>query len=91
MIEIDTVLIKAASRCNINCLYCYVYNMGDMRWADMPKQMSYETMTAVAHALGELSRQQSRRFAVVLHGGEPLLLGPEKLAFLLAEGCDPQK
>ena len=85
MIEIDTVLIKAVSRCNINCRYCYVYNMGDTRWADMPKQMSHETMTAVAHALGELSRQQKRRFAVVLHGGEPLLLGSEKLALLLAQ------
>lgn len=59
--------------------------MGDTRWADMPKQMSHETMTAVAHALGELSRQQKRRFAVVLHGGEPLLLGPEKLTFLFAQ------
>ena len=59
--------------------------MGDTRWAELPKHMSHETMTAVAHALGELSRQQKRRFAVVLHGGEPLLLGPEKLAFLLAQ------
>ena len=84
MIEIDTVLIKVASRCNINCHYCYVYSMGDTGWADMPKQVSVETVLAVARALGELSRQQRRRFAVVLHGGEPLLLGPEKLAFLLA-------
>lgn len=85
MIEIDTVLIKAASRCNINCHYCYVYNMGDTRWAALPKQMSRKTMTALAQTLGELSRQQRRRFAVVLHGGEPLLLGHEKLAFLLSE------
>ena len=59
--------------------------MGDTRWADMPKQMSVETMSTVARALDELSRQQRRRFAVVLHGGEPLLLGPEKLAFLLVQ------
>ena len=84
VIEIDTVLIKVASRCNINCRYCYVYNMGDTRWADMPKQMSVETVLAVACALDALSRQQRRRFAVVLHGGEPLLIGPEKLTFLLA-------
>jgi uncharacterized protein len=83
MIDIDTVLIKAASRCNINCRYCYVYNMGDANWVTLPKQMSPETMLAVAQALGELARAQQRRFAVVLHGGEPLLLGHEKLAFLL--------
>ena len=85
MIEIDTVLIKVVSRCNINCRYCYVYNMGDTSWAEMPKLMSAQTVLAVARALDELSREQSRRFAVVLHGGEPLLLGPEKLAFLLAQ------
>ena len=85
MIEIDTVLIKAVSRCNINCRYCYVYNMGDTNWADMPKLMSVQTVSAVARTLDDLSREQKRRFAVVLHGGEPLLLGPEKLAFLLAQ------
>jgi uncharacterized protein len=84
VIEIDTVLIKAASRCNINCQYCYVYQMGDASWATMPKQMSDETIEAVAQALGELSHTQPRRFAVVLHGGEPLLLGDKKLAVLLA-------
>jgi len=83
VIEIDTVLLKVVSRCNINCGYCYVYNMGDTRWAHMPKQMSQETLAAVTRSLDELSRQQSRRFAVVLHGGEPLLLGSEKLSFLL--------
>lgn len=84
MIEIDTVLIKVVSRCNINCRYCYVYNMGDMNWANLPKLMSRETIEAMVLALGELSRTQQRRFAVVLHGGEPLLLGQEKLAFLLS-------
>ncbi|MET0623750.1 MAG: cyclophane-forming radical SAM/SPASM peptide maturase YhhB [Pyrinomonadaceae bacterium] len=84
MIELDTVLIKVASRCNINCSYCYVYNMGDAGWADMPNQISRETTRAVARALKELSRLQDRPFAVVLHGGEPLLLGPEKLRYVLS-------
>ena len=59
--------------------------MGDTNWADMPKLMSVQTVSAVARTLDDLSREQKRRFAVVLHGGEPLLLGPEKLAFLLAQ------
>lgn len=83
MIDIDTVLIKVASRCNINCSYCYVYNMGDTGWATMPARMSHETISAVAKGLGELAGLQQRRFAVVLHGGEPLLLGHTKLAHLL--------
>lgn len=84
LIELDTVLIKVASRCNINCSYCYVYNMGDDGWADMPNQISRETARAVARALKDLSCLQSRRFAVVLHGGEPLLLGPHKLRYLIS-------
>jgi uncharacterized protein len=79
VIEIDTVLIKVASRCNINCSYCYVYNMGDVGWAKMPNQISYETTKVVAKSLRTLFHTQSRPFAVVLHGGEPLLLGLEKL------------
>jgi hypothetical protein len=46
VIEIDTVLIKVASRCNINCTYCYVYNAGDDGWKEMPNQISPETTLA---------------------------------------------
>lgn len=79
MVEVDTVLLKVASRCNINCRYCYVYNMGDAGWSRVPKQMSRETCQATAAVLAHLAREQGRPFAVVLHGGEPLLLGAVKL------------
>ena len=81
---IDTVLLKVASRCNINCRYCYVYNMGDTGWASQPKRMTRATLEAVVTSLADLSRSQDGGFAVVLHGGEPLLLGHVKLAFLLS-------
>ena len=81
-VVVDTVLLKVASRCNINCRYCYVYNMGDTGWTSMPKVMSRSTITAIATSLARLYRAQSRPFSVVLHGGEPLLLGEDELAFL---------
>src|SRR5215210_5664837 len=84
MIEIDTVLIKVASRCNINCSYCYVYNMGDRGWANMPRLISHETMRVVVRRLKDLTRAQDRPFAIVLHGGEPLLLGPTNLRYLIS-------
>lgn len=84
MIEVDTILLKVASRCNINCSYCYIYNLGDKGWLNMPNQISHETVTATAQALAELSLVQRRPFAVVLHGGEPLLLGPTKLNWLIS-------
>ena len=84
MVELDTILLKVASRCNINCHYCYVYSMGDSGWSRMPKRMSRETCRVTAEALGNLAHEQDRPFAVVLHGGEPLLLGAKSLAFLLS-------
>jgi uncharacterized protein len=59
--------------------------MGDSSWVGLPKLMSYETMIAVAKALSKLAYAQERRFAVVLHGGEPLMLGHVRLDFLLRE------
>ena len=83
--RIDTVLLKVASRCNLNCSYCYVYNMGDESWRTMPKRLSAETQRAVCRQLGHLFVAQQHPFAVVLHGGEPLLLGLERLRFLFEE------
>lgn len=84
MVEIDTVVIKIASLCNIDCRNCYVYNMGDMGWSRGPKQMSRETCQATAYALAEVAREQKLPFAVVLHGGEPLLLGVVNLGYLIS-------
>ena len=81
--KLDTVLVKVASRCNINCNYCYVYNMGDSGWAAMPTQISLETIDAVAKSLQDFSAARDDQFSVVLHGGEPLLLGPKKLKQVL--------
>ena len=83
MPKIDTVLIKVASRCNIDCAYCYVYHLGDFGWSRQPKRMSLETSAAVADALGDLAFAEGQQFAVVLHGGEPLLLGEDRLDFLI--------
>jgi uncharacterized protein len=81
--ELDTILIKVASRCNINCSYCYVYNMGDDNWARQEKLMSNETMLAIFSSLKELKEVQVHKFSIVLHGGEPFLLGIRKLEHLL--------
>ena len=80
---IETVLLKVASRCNIDCSYCYVYHMGDHGWLRQPKMMSPQTCMAVGSALNELAFGYGHQFAVVLHGGEPLLLGKDALGFVL--------
>ena len=82
-VPIDTVLLKTASRCNIACSYCYVYQLGDQGWQRQPPAMSRSTIDAVISRLDELRQAQGRDFAVVLHGGEPLLLGEALLTRLL--------
>ncbi len=84
MVTIDTVLLKVASRCNLDCSYCYVYNMGDTGWRDQPKRMPQAVVSAVVANLAELAEAQGRGFSVVLHGGEPLLLGVTALSDLFS-------
>jgi uncharacterized protein len=81
--QLDTILLKVASRCNLNCSYCYVYNQGDTNWQRMPKHMSAATVDDVLTQLSALYQHQQRPFAVVLHGGEPLLLPRDILERLL--------
>ena len=81
--RLDTVLIKTASRCNIDCSYCYVYQGPDATWRLQPKRMRRDVVEAVCVRLIEQAGRQERGFAIVLHGGEPLLLGFDELATLL--------
>lgn len=58
--------------------------MGDDNWQKLPKFMSFETIDAIVNELVQLQKAQQSVFSVVLHGGEPLLMGPSRLSYLLA-------
>jgi uncharacterized protein len=47
--------------------------------------MSRQVISRTCEQLGELAKRQSRPFSVVLHGGEPLLLGASTLDVLFGE------
>lgn len=81
--RVDTVLVKTASRCNFDCSYCYVYRGPDQSWRLQPKRMPRAVAVAVRDRLVEQAEKQTAGFAIVLHGGEPLLLGFKELASLL--------
>lgn len=83
-VAVDTVLLKTASRCNLDCTYCYVYQMDDDGWRKQPKRMSAPVIEAVIDQLGKLAQQQSRPFSVSMHGGEPLMLGISGMEALIA-------
>jgi uncharacterized protein len=76
-------IIKIASRCNLNCSYCYVYNQADTSWKARPAVMSRETFEATVERIRRhvlLSRQQY--VTLIFHGGEPTLAGTERFAWM---------
>ncbi len=83
--QLDTVLLKVASRCNLDCSYCYVYHMGDDAWRSQPKRMSESVLDQIAVRLAEQVASQDRPFSVIMHGGEPLLIGAAKLESFCAK------
>ncbi|MGA9213201.1 radical SAM protein [Kaistella sp.] len=74
MKKITSFVLKVASRCNLNCSYCYMYNLGDNTYLSQPKFMSIETITIFAMKLNEYCiRNDVKYLQIVFHGGEPLL------------------
>jgi uncharacterized protein len=78
-------LLKVASRCNLACDYCYMYEHADQSWRQQPHMFSAETSAAVISRIGEyVAGRQLPQVSVVFHGGEPLLFGAPRLADLAA-------
>ncbi|MBA1138722.1 cyclophane-forming radical SAM/SPASM peptide maturase YhhB [Mesorhizobium neociceri] len=74
--RITSFLVKVASRCNLDCDYCYVYHHADQSWRSMPKLLSAGDRGAFAHRLASyLAEESIKRSTVIFHGGEPLLAG----------------
>lgn len=72
----SNLVIKVASRCNLNCTYCYVYNMGDNSYKLQPKFMSEETIKYIfQNILLHCEKHNLKEFLLIFHGGEPLLAG----------------
>ncbi len=79
-LQFSSALLKVASRCNLSCDYCYMYEHADQSWRQQPRFMSGETRQLAVDRITEYLKQTGRSaFSVVLHGGEPLLAGAEAL------------
>lgn len=73
-------VIKVHSRCDLACDHCYVYQHADQSWRGRPVTMSEETFRRTADRIAEHAlAHHLTRVHVVLHGGEPLLAGRERL------------
>ncbi len=81
---INTLVVKVASRCNLNCTYCYMYNKGDDTYLQQPKVMPDEVIDSLAtKVVKHCLLHELDTFGIVLHGGEPLLAGMEKIRYFV--------
>jgi uncharacterized protein len=79
-------VLKINQRCNLACDYCYVYTMGDHSWRDRPSMMPVEILRTAAARIDEHARRHDlKTIRVILHGGEPLLTGRDRLGALIGE------
>ena len=79
------LVLKVHQRCNLACDYCYVYELADQSWRERPRTMPDDVREAALARFAEHARRhQLPRVRIVLHGGEPLLYGADRLAELVA-------
>jgi uncharacterized protein len=79
-------VLKVTSRCDLACDHCYVYEDPQQAWRRQPKWMDLSVARLAATRIAEHAvRHGLARVAVILHGGEPLLLGAQRLLPILAE------
>lgn len=69
-----TVILKVSERCNIDCDYCYYFNIGDNSWKDNPPYMAVDSMEVICRRFAEFaSATKIDRLTFVFHGGEPMM------------------
>ena len=79
-------VLKVHGRCDLACDHCYVFEHADQSWRRKDRAMAPATVRAAAVRIAEHAGTWGLpRVTVVLHGGEPLLLGARGLRSVLAE------
>jgi uncharacterized protein len=79
------IIVKITERCNINCSYCYMFNLGNQDYEDHDAVMKTDTADALVKFIEKgVANLSTEHLFVVFHGGEPLLMKKDKFAEL----CD---
>jgi uncharacterized protein len=72
------IVFKVVERCNINCTYCYYFNMGDPTASQRPPTVSIDKASQIANWLAIGCQElQTKELLMSFHGGEPMMLKPE--------------
>jgi len=71
-----TYVVKVVSRCNLNCSYCYMYNLQDGTYRNQPATITDEITDALCSGIiDHLNGRGVGSVQIIMHGGEPLMLG----------------
>jgi uncharacterized protein len=77
-------ILKIHSRCDLACDYCYMYELADQTWRRRPRRMSRVIAEQAAMRIVEyIYAHDLPQITLILHGGEPLLAGPDLIAHLV--------
>ncbi|MEV0582830.1 FxsB family cyclophane-forming radical SAM/SPASM peptide maturase [Nonomuraea sp. NPDC050310] len=77
-------ILKIHSRCDLACAYCYVYEQADQSWRGRPKRMSHDVAKLTSARIAEhVLTHDLDSVEIILHGGEPLLAGPDSIGELV--------
>ncbi|MET7334052.1 FxsB family cyclophane-forming radical SAM/SPASM peptide maturase [Nonomuraea sp. NPDC005650] len=77
-------ILKIHSRCDLACRHCYVYEMADQSWRTQPRRMSDAVADrTIARIAEHAASHDLPEIDVILHGGEPLLAGPDLISKLV--------
>jgi uncharacterized protein len=78
--RIDSLVLKIAERCNLNCSYCYMYQHEDKSYLGRPRFISDEVFDQLLVRICEYcDKRAPHRMSLSLHGGEPTLIGADRL------------
>src|SRR5690554_676615 len=77
---VNVYVVKVASRCNLNCSYCYMYNMGDQTYLKQPKFITLDIISEFSSKLkNHILKYKLKSVDISFHGGEPLLWGSDNI------------
>lgn len=73
------MILKVSERCNINCTYCYVFNLGNEISINSKPIISNEIVLCLIKFFEQASREYDiESIQVDFHGGEPLMMGKKR-------------